>query len=80
MMRSIALSDAPTIRETTGQRIRRLRTEHGWSQARLAEIANMTPQAIQQAETRNIDMHASTLEGLADALGVTMGELWRGRP
>lgn len=66
-----------TVRETTGERIRRLRGARGWSQARLAEEANLDQQTISHVERGN-EPKVSSLEMLADALGVTMDYLWRG--
>lgn len=68
----------PMLRETTGGRLARLRKAKGWSQAHLADLAGLDRQTVRHAEQFGSDIYASTLEGLADALGVTMGFLWRG--
>lgn len=71
-------SRRPTLRETTGERLRRLRLARGWTQAQLAERAGIRPLTISRAEGDH-DMYAHTLDALATALGVDMTYLWNGK-
>lgn len=80
MVRTMAFHSAPTVRETTGERIKRLRKARGWSQAQLAEAAGLEQQAISHAERDRHEPRISTIEAIADALDETIGGVWRGRP
>ena len=56
--------------------IRRLRTDRGWSQSKLARAANVSNETINTLE--NDDEHAPldmTLDAIARALGVTVETL-----
>src|SRR5262245_57313723 len=61
------------------QRLRRLREARGLSQMELAVKAKLSLSAIFQVEQgRKEDVRASTLLAIAQALGVSMDELFRG--
>lgn len=63
---------------TFANRIRGLRSERGWSQARLALEAGMTPNHVTYLETGNGEPGMETLRRLAFAFGMTMSELIEG--
>lgn len=61
-----------------GQRIRQLRKAKGWSQPELARRAGLTEKTITNYETaaRGVkDPPLSTVQAIADALGVTLTDL-----
>ena len=63
---------------TFGQRLRFLRESRGITKDRLAADAGISPACLRNYEyDRNVPS-AEALEGLADALGFTMHELWKG--
>ncbi len=49
--------------------IRLKRIEHGWSQDKLAEVADISRRQVSQIECGKVDMRVSTLEKIARALG-----------
>lgn len=61
---------------TVGQEIRRLREEKGWSQAKLGVLAGTGPSGISQIETGRRNPSAATLQRIAEALSVGVGELY----
>ncbi len=60
--------------------LRRLRTERGLSQARLAARAELDPSTVNQIERGARDASPATLHKLADALDVGLYELLEGEP
>lgn len=72
-------ADAPItlVRETTGERIVRLRSSRDWTQEQLSEVAGLSIQTISRAEN-GCEIYASTLDALALALETTMDAIWRG--
>jgi transcriptional regulator with XRE-family HTH domain len=56
--------------------IRQLRRDRELSQEALASAAGMHPKHLSEIERGNKDPRASTVARLADALGVTVGELY----
>jgi transcriptional regulator with XRE-family HTH domain len=60
--------------------LRRLRTEKGLSQARLAARAELDPSTVNQIERGAREANPSTLHKLADALDVSLYELLEGEP
>lgn len=69
----------PSGEETLGERLRRLRLEHKWPQTHLALRSGVPQPHIARIETGwTRDPKTSTLEALADALGVS-GDALRGR-
>jgi transcriptional regulator with XRE-family HTH domain len=60
--------------------LRRLRTEKGLSQARLAARAELDPSTVNQIERGAREASPSTLHKLADALDVSLYELLEGEP
>ncbi|MDO8213449.1 helix-turn-helix domain-containing protein [Conexibacter sp. CPCC 206217] len=56
--------------------IRHLRRERELSQEALAAAAGMHPKHLSEIERGNKDPRATTVARLADALGVTIGELY----
>jgi transcriptional regulator with XRE-family HTH domain len=78
----VALSE---IGKTIGQRIRELRTQRTerWTQEDLAERARISVSFLSMIERGERVAHVETLASLADALGVTLAELFvapAGRP
>jgi transcriptional regulator with XRE-family HTH domain len=70
-----ALSD---IGKTIGHRIRELRTQRSerWTQEDLAERARISVSFLSMIERGERVAHVETLASLADALGVTLAELF----
>lgn len=59
-----------------GQNVLRLRSKRRWSRENLAERARVTVQTIYNIETGRVFWpQSSTMRGLANALGVSIGEL-----
>jgi transcriptional regulator with XRE-family HTH domain len=58
------------------QEVRRLRKARGWNQTELAFYAGLAPSVISQIENGKRSPNASTLEKLAKALGVNVGDLF----
>ena len=56
--------------------IRQLRRERELSQEALAAAAGMHPKHLSEIERGNKDPRATTVARLAEALGVTVGELY----
>jgi transcriptional regulator with XRE-family HTH domain len=56
--------------------IRQLRRERELSQEALAAAAGMHPKHLSEIERGNKDPRATTVANLAEALGVTVGELY----
>jgi transcriptional regulator with XRE-family HTH domain len=72
--------DRPSVvRETTGARLTRLRTQHGWTQEALALKAGVNQATVSLMERDEHIPQTTTLEALANALDVTMDYLWTGR-
>ncbi len=57
------------------EKLRRLRTEKGLSQARLAARAELDPSTVNQIERGAREASAATLRKLADALGIGLADL-----
>jgi transcriptional regulator with XRE-family HTH domain len=69
--------------------VRRLRDDRGWTQSELAEAADLEPRSIRAVEGAKTAPRLDTIVRLADALEVSVGELFaparlanprRGRP
>jgi transcriptional regulator with XRE-family HTH domain len=60
----------------TGQEVKRLREARGWTQAKLAVEAGMAPSAVNQIENGKRSPSASSLNKLAEALGVEVADLF----
>ncbi len=73
--RGVSLSD---IGKTIGHRIRELRTQRSerWTQEDLAERARISVSFLSMIERGERVAHVETLASLADALGVTLAELF----
>ena len=64
------------IREKFSGRIRQLRRKYGYSQQKLAELADIEYKHIQRLESkRPCDVKLSTLEKLAKAFNITISKL-----
>lgn len=55
--------------------VRRLITARGWNQQQLAEKVGVSRSAISQIVTGKVDPAFSTVQAIADELGVSVGEL-----
>jgi len=62
-----------------GERITRLRKEHGITQTQLAQLLGVSQQAVQAYETGKRGVQVTTLTELANALSTPVEELF-GRP
>lgn len=58
-----------------GEGLRRVRADRGLTQAQLAELADVTPAAISQAETGRRGLSLDTLVPLVDTLGLGLDDL-----
>lgn len=57
--------------ETVGKRISMLRKKYGYSQEKLAELANISIQFLSDIENNKKSMSITTLRSLADCLCIT---------
>lgn len=58
--------------------IRRLRDSKGWSQLELAEMAGVSNHTVFRAESKNMIPRGENIRKLAEALGVSESELFKG--
>ncbi len=62
------------------ERIRSLRREYGYTQAKLAELSGIEYKHIQLLESKKpSDARISTIEKIAKAFGLTLSEFLKGR-
>ena len=61
-----------------GRRIRILRTEREWTQAMLADHAEMTHEHLSELENGHKEVGIRVLEKLAGALGVSLDKFFDG--
>jgi transcriptional regulator with XRE-family HTH domain len=66
----------PTVLRLLGEQLRRLRLERELSQVRLAERARLNYKYIGRVELGKADPGAKVLVRLANALGVSVGEIF----
>lgn len=64
-----------SIREILATNVRLLRKRHGYSQERLADLCNLHRTYIGSVEREERNVSLSTIEVLANALGVSIPEL-----
>jgi transcriptional regulator with XRE-family HTH domain len=69
---------APELR-ALGDAIRQLRRKRELSQEALAFAADIHPKHLSEIERANKDPRSTTVVRLADALGVTVAELYEGQ-
>jgi transcriptional regulator with XRE-family HTH domain len=60
--------------------LRRLRTERGLSQDRLAEASGVNRGHLRELERENVNITVDLLDRIADALGVRVGALFDDMP
>lgn len=65
----------PDIQERFGQRLRKLRTQQGVSQEKLAELADLHRTYVSGVERGERNISLVNIERLAKALGVSMADL-----
>ena len=65
----------PDIQERFGQRLRKLRTQKGVSQEKLAELADLHRTYVSGVEPGERNISLVNIERLAKALGVSMADL-----
>ncbi|HST38908.1 MAG TPA: helix-turn-helix transcriptional regulator [Conexibacter sp.] len=70
------VSGRPPTTSPLARKIRQLRRQRELSQEALAAAAGMHPKHLSEIERGNKDPRATTVARLADALGVTVGELY----
>jgi transcriptional regulator with XRE-family HTH domain len=70
------LKEASQLRERFGQRVRWLRGEHGLTQEQLAERAGISVDFLSLIERGKSSPSFENLDELADALEVTVAELF----
>ncbi|MEX2224800.1 MAG: helix-turn-helix transcriptional regulator, partial [Candidatus Rokuibacteriota bacterium] len=63
--------------QNLGEIVRRLRTAHGLSVRTLASRAGFSPSFISQVEHNQASPSIASLQRLADALGVSLGDFFR---
>lgn len=67
------------MHESFPERLRRLRERKNVKQYIMSELCGLNQNAIRRFELGERVPRADALEAMADYLGVTMDELWRGR-
>ena len=67
----------PTIREKLAKRVRFLRKENQWTQEQLGEKAGLTYKFVGQIERAEVSPTLDSLDKLAKAFGLTVGEFLR---
>jgi len=67
------------MKETMGERLRRLRSERGLNQADVAEASGVGRPFLSTMESDKREGSFATLAALADFYGVSMDYLYRGR-
>jgi transcriptional regulator with XRE-family HTH domain len=60
---------------TQGERVRLLRRRKGWTHRELADRAGVTQTTIVRLERGTSDLNISTIRKVAEALGVSPGEI-----
>lgn len=65
------------IRIRFGRRVRELRKERGWSQEVLAGKCGLNRSYLSEVEGGGRNVSLENIEVLADALGISVGELFR---
>ena len=60
--------------------LRRLRTERGLSQGRLAEVSGVNQGHLRELERENVNITVDLLDRIADVLGVRVGALFDEMP
>ena len=61
-----------------GRRIRVLRTDRGWTQAMLADHAELTREHLSELENGHKEIGVRALEKIAQALGVNLHQFFEG--
>jgi len=61
--------------KSIGQRIKTFRLQNGFSQEKLAELADLTPAHVSHIETANTKISLPSLLKIANALGVSLDDL-----
>jgi len=61
-----------------GRRIRVLRTERGWTQAMLADHAELTREHLSELENGHKEIGVRTLEKIARALSLSLHQFFEG--
>lgn len=61
-----------------GRRIRVLRTERGWTQAMLADHAELTREHLSELENGHKEIGVRSLEKVAQALSVSLHQFFEG--
>lgn len=61
-----------------GRRIRVLRTAKGWTQAMLADHAQIAREHLSELENGHKEAGARTLQAIADAFDMSLAEFFRG--
>lgn len=72
------MSTAPTGAMTFGERLKAIRARRGVTQRWVAREAKLSASFLCDVERDKREPSAETLARLADVLGFTMDELWRG--
>jgi transcriptional regulator with XRE-family HTH domain len=73
-----SVRDRPELR-AFARRLKRLRIGREWTQRDLARESGITGAGVAYYETARVSPQAFALAKLADALGVPMDYLWRGK-
>jgi transcriptional regulator with XRE-family HTH domain len=64
------------LKKIIGERIKQRRLSLGWSQERLADKAGLHSKGLSRIETGNANSSIGTLDRIASALGIQLGDLF----
>jgi transcriptional regulator with XRE-family HTH domain len=68
----------PDYRRRLGKRIRKLRSEHDWSQEEFADICAVNRSYMGRIERGELNLTLDSLEKVAKGLGVSVSALLKG--
>lgn len=69
------MDDPKAFAAVVGEAVRRARQSHGWTQARLAEMAGFSPNYIARLERGELGPSLFVANQLCDALGIDVDTL-----
>jgi transcriptional regulator with XRE-family HTH domain len=69
-------TQATRQKQTLGRELKKARIDRGWSQRQLYEAAGISRKYLSQLECGHVDPRISIMRALADALGVSLEQLY----